>query len=132
MAVRTATCSCGQLSVACEGEPVRISMCHCLACQKRTGSIFGVQARFPRGQVKIEGRHIAYERVADSGNRVTTHFCPDWGSTVFWELEVAPDLIAVAVGAFGDPGFPDPKFSVFESMRHRWALNPGAVTMEHL
>jgi hypothetical protein len=132
MPIRTASCSCGQLRVACEGEPVRISMCHCLACQKRTGSIFGVQARFPRERVSIEGLHTAYERVADSGNRVTTHFCPDCGSTVFWELEVAPDLIAVAVGAFADPGFPDPKHSVFENMRHRWALHPGELPMEHL
>ena len=41
MTTRTATCSCGQLRLACEGEPVRISICHCLECQKRTGSIFG-------------------------------------------------------------------------------------------
>ncbi|HEX9905358.1 MAG TPA: aldehyde-activating protein, partial [Propylenella sp.] len=36
MSTRRASCSCGQLSVTCEGEPVRISMCHCLACQRRT------------------------------------------------------------------------------------------------
>ena len=132
MSVRSATCSCGQLRVTCEGEPVRISMCHCLACQKRTGSIFGVQARFPRGCVKIEGLHNAFERIADSGNRVTTHFCPGCGSTIFWELQVAPDLIAVAIGAFADPSFPDPKHSVFENMRHRWALHPDALPMEHL
>ena len=31
---------------------MRISMCHCLACQRRTGSAFGVQARWPRDQVE--------------------------------------------------------------------------------
>ena len=31
-----------------------------------------------------------------------------------------PDVIAVAVGAFGDPNFPDPRFSVYEGRRHRW------------
>ena len=56
MTTRQASCSCGQLSVTCEGEPVRISICHCNACQKRTGSVFGTQARFPREQVTIEGR----------------------------------------------------------------------------
>ena len=45
MTTRDASCSCGQLHLTCEGEPVRISVCHCLACQQRTGSAFGVQAR---------------------------------------------------------------------------------------
>jgi hypothetical protein len=44
--VCSACCSCGQLQVTTTGEPVRISVCHCLACQRRTGSAFGVQARF--------------------------------------------------------------------------------------
>src|SRR6185295_9046576 len=34
MMTRRATCSCGQLRVTCTGEPVRLSMCHCLECQK--------------------------------------------------------------------------------------------------
>ena len=35
MEKRTATCRCGQLQVTCEGEPVRVSVCHCLDCQRR-------------------------------------------------------------------------------------------------
>ena len=48
---REAACSCGQLRVAVEGEPVRISMCHCLACQRQTGSAFSMQARYPNERV---------------------------------------------------------------------------------
>jgi len=129
---RTASCSCGQLSVNCEGEPVRISMCHCLACQKRTGSVFGVQARFPRSQVKIEGQATRFARPADSGNIVTYSFCPVCGSRVFWELSGTPDLIAVAVGGFADPSFPPPRHSVYESRRHAWTADISALTMEHL
>lgn len=47
MTTRTASCSCGQLQIEVQGEPVRVSVCHCLACQRRTGSLFGEQARFP-------------------------------------------------------------------------------------
>jgi len=42
---RQAACSCGKLSAAAEGDPIRISICHCHACQRRTGSVFGAQAR---------------------------------------------------------------------------------------
>jgi hypothetical protein len=133
MTIRTASCSCGQLRIGCEGEPVRISMCHCIACQRRTGSAFGVQARFPREQITgIEGRSAQYVRVADSGNEVRSHFCPDCGTTLFWELEVAPGLIAIAVGGFADPTFPAPRHSVYEGSRHPWAMRPEALTMEHL
>jgi hypothetical protein len=121
MTVRHAACNCGQLSVTCEGEPVRISVCHCLECQRRTGSVFSVQARFNRDRVKVRGNAIQYARVADSGNRLTFNFCPVCGSTVYWKSEAAPDLIAVAVGAFADQTFPAPDYSVWERNRHAWA-----------
>jgi hypothetical protein len=38
---RTASCSCGQLQIICEGEPIRRAVCHCLASQRRTGSLRG-------------------------------------------------------------------------------------------
>jgi hypothetical protein len=130
---RTASCSCGQLRLTCEGEPVRISMCHCLACQRRTGSVFGVQARFRRDQIAaIEGQSTEYVRIAESGNRVKFRFCPACGSTVYWEGGAFPGLVAVAVGAFAEPAFPSPRHSVFEASRHSWAQSPPGEAVEHL
>ena len=113
-----------------EGEPLRISICHCLACQQRTGSVFGVQARFPRDKVLIEGRSTAYIRTSDSGNRCTFHFCPECGATVCYEPEQMPEAIGVPVGAFADPTFPAPKVSVYEERRHAWVGMP--VDVEHI
>jgi hypothetical protein len=122
---RRASCSCGQLQLTCLGEPVRISICHCLACQKRTGTAFGYQARFPRDRVtEISGTAVQYKRHADSGRMVTFNFCPSCGSTVYWEGEHFPDLIAVAVGCFSDSGFPAPRYSVYETHRHHWVAVP--------
>jgi hypothetical protein len=132
MTTRHASCSCGQLRAACEGEPVRISICHCISCQRRTGSVFGAQARFPRENVETAGQSTTFQRKADSGNTITFHFCPDCGATVFWTTDAQPDLVTVAMGAFADPSFPEPRFSVFESTRHRWAMAPGELDMEHL
>jgi len=69
MTTRRACCSCGKLSVTTQGEPVRISVCHCLACQRRTGNIFGAQARFPNDKVNIDGESSVYTRTADSGKK---------------------------------------------------------------
>ncbi|WP_449090106.1 MULTISPECIES: GFA family protein [unclassified Rhizobium] len=41
---RRARCASGQLSITTEGEPVKISACHCRECQRRTGSAFGWQS----------------------------------------------------------------------------------------
>jgi hypothetical protein len=130
--VRTAACSCGQLSVTCEGEPVRISICHCLACQKRTGSVFSANARFPRAAVTVNGTSSIFRRKGDSGNNLAFHFCPQCGSTVWWELDASPDVIVVAVGAFADPQFPAPRVSVYEARHHRWVDLEALPVGEHL
>jgi hypothetical protein len=129
-AVRTASCNCGQLRVTCTGEPVRLSMCHCLECQKRTGSPFGVQARFPRAQVTIDGTTTEFTRVGEQGNRISLRFYPTCGSTLYWTMSSQPDLIAVAVGNFADPAFPVPRFSVFEKRRHPWVAVPDHAEMQ--
>lgn len=127
MSSRTASCSCGILKVTASGEPVRISVCHCLACQRRTGGIFGAQARFPRDSVTIEGASTKYRRKADSGSYITFHFCPSCGATVYYVLDGAPDVVAIPVGAFADPSFPAPWVSVYESRKHSWAALPAEV-----
>src|SRR4051812_12660922 len=99
MTIRHAACSCGQLTLVAEGDPVRVSMCHCLACQRRTGSTFGAQARFPRDNMKIEGQSTSYARTGDEGSVATFHFCPTCGSTVYYDLGGMPEMIAVPVGA---------------------------------
>jgi hypothetical protein len=132
MTTRQASCSCGQLRVSCEGDPVRVSMCHCLECQKRTGNVFGTQARFPRERVTIEGRATQWTRLGDSGEPITFNFCPVCGSTVYWELTGAPGFVAVAVGGFADPSFPPPRHSVYDDRRHSWVFAAGELPMEHL
>ena len=128
---RVASCSCGQLRLTCEGEPVRISICHCLECQKRTGNVFATQARFSREHVTIAGRAAQWTRAGDSGGKCTFSFCPVCGSTVYWEPAGLPDFVSVAVGAFADPSFPPPRVSVYQERQHPWALAAAQLPLEH-
>ena len=125
MTSRTASCRCGQLRATVVGDPVRVSVCHCLNCKKRSGSAFAVQARWPKAQVTIDGQSKTFVKVADSGNRATFHFCPKCGSDVYYEIDGKfddkfNDLIAVPLGAFDDPFFLTPAFSVWENRKHEW------------
>jgi hypothetical protein len=126
MATRQAACSCGQLHLTIEGEPARISMCHCLACQRRTGAVFSSQARFRPEQITAAGKATTWKRTAESGSVVTFNFCPTCGSTVYWQSESFPGYVIVAIGNFADPNFPAPTVAVWEESCHPWvSLPPG-------
>jgi hypothetical protein len=129
MATREATCHCGQLRLTVEGEPFAVSICNCLACQRRTGSAFGMQASFKADQVTVEGRYSDYSRISDEADRKehVFHFCPDCGSQVFYTEPTEPELLVVSVGAFADPTFPPPTESGYDSRRHPWIGLPESV-----
>lgn len=129
MAQRFASCSCGQLTATVDGEPVRISICHCLACQRRSGGPFAQQARFPRSGVTIAGTSNSWSRTGDEGSTATFHSCPTCAATVYYEMDAFPDFLAIPVGAFADPTFPAPRVSVYESRMHSWVVPP--VEAEH-
>ena len=131
MTERIATCSCGKLSVHVRGEPVRISVCHCLACQKRTGSAFGVQARFADEGVTIAGASREYARTGDEGTTARFHFCPECGDTVYYLMDAVPGFVAIPVGAFADPGFPPPRVSVYDKRQHPWVRLPDDIEHEN-
>ena len=123
-----AVCSCGQLSAVASDDPVRVSVCHCLACQRRTGSVFGAQARFPAQAVAVSGRAKTYERVADSGHTLTFHFCPVCGSTVYYTNDSLPDFVGIPLGAFTHPRVWAPDFSVYERSKHLWVGLPEDIS----
>ena len=108
MTLRTASCSCGQL----------------------TGSVFAAQARFSRQAVQIDGTGAEYVRVGDEGGSSSFQFCATCGATVYYVMEGREDYIVIPVGAFADPSFPAPTFSVYEDRMHAWVTVPQDI--EHM
>ena len=126
MTCRTASCSCGQLRVQVQGEPRGVGICHCLACQQRTGSIFAALASFAT-PFKVFGSATEYVRVGDQGARFIFRFCAICGTTVFHTEVGHEDSVSVAVGAFADPNFPAPRVSVYDCRRHPWFQLPAGM-----
>lgn len=129
MTTREAACHCGQLRLEVDGDPFVVSMCHCLACKRRTGSAFGMQAAFEPPQVEIHGRYSTYRRISDEADLKPHdfHFCPDCGSNVFYTEPDEPDLIVISVGSFSDPAFPPPTESGYDSRRFGWLAVPETI-----
>ncbi|HYJ30269.1 MAG TPA: GFA family protein [Allosphingosinicella sp.] len=120
MIERQASCQCGALTAVTRGEPVRISVCHCLDCKRRSGSAFAYGATYEEEQVEASGPAKAFRRVGEEGFWGEFSFCPDCGSTVTYRIERRPGMVTVPVGAFADPGFPEPTVSVYGERRHQW------------
>ena len=131
MGSRIASCCCGQLSIEVQGEPQGIGLCHCLACQRRTGSVFAALAGFLAIGVDILWSGLAeFIRTGDQGARFRFRFCPVCGSNVFHTEEGYEDRwVAVAIGTFADPSFPTPHDSVYDSRRRAWVQLPPGVTV---
>ena len=127
---REAACHCGQLRLTVEGDPFAVSICNCLACQRRTGSAFGMQSGFKAAQVTVHGRFNDYSRISDESDRKehVFHFCPECGSQVFYTEPDDPDLVVVSTGSFADPTFPPPTRSGYDSSRHPWVRLPESVS----
>src|SRR5512139_2233299 len=123
---RRAQCSCGSVELVVVGEPSSVVACHCLACQRRTGSVFGVGAYFPQEQITVTGATQEFVRRTEAGNQFVTHFCPACGTSMHWRSDKNPGLVGVSVGAFADASFPAPVRSVWEQSKHPWVEVPPA------
>lgn len=122
--MRTASCLCGQLSITVHAETSGAGICHCLACQARTGSAFAFLAAF-EAPYEVRGRATEYLHTGDQGAQFRFRFCPVCGSNVFHTEEgVTADRVSVAVGCFKDPSFPPPGDSVYDCRRHAWVTLP--------
>ena len=130
MTRRIASCSCGRLQAQVTAEPLRVSVCHCLCCQQRTGSVFASQARFDASAVTVTGAATQFLRTGDGGSTATFRFCPACGSTVYYTSDAFDGQVIIPVGAFADPAFPGPTFSVYEERMHPWVVLPAGI--EHM
>ncbi len=137
MHARTASCACGQLRIEVQGEPRSVGVCHCLDCQRRTGSVFAALASFA-APYKVSGAATEHVRVGDRGAKFKFRFCPVCGTTLFhtevFKTEDGEEVdeqssVGVAVGAFGDPDFPPPQVSVYDCRRHSWVELPPGTTL---
>lgn len=134
---RTGGCVCGAVRYRTTGEPLRVTICHCTWCQRRTGTAFGTEVVFTEDQVTFSGTApTRYRHVSDeSGRWLEIEFCPRCGSNLGFTLEAAPGLRAVPAGTFDDPGFIGPEQRttrhVFTRSRRDWAdLSPLVETYE--
>ncbi|CAN5609827.1 hypothetical protein BH10PSE6_BH10PSE6_28660 [soil metagenome] len=129
-------CVCGAIRFTATGEPLRVTICHCTWCQRRTGTAFGTEVVFESGQVTVSGEAARYRHISDqSGRWLDLEFCPRCGTNLGFTLEAAPGLRTLPAGSFEDPSWicaERYKFRhVFVRSRRDWSdLSPLVETYE--
>ena len=129
MSMHEGGCLCGAVRYRVKNPPLQTSACHCTACQRRTGSAFGVGGYFKDGDVEmLRGTLKSYEHRSDETQRwLRFQFCPECGTTVTWTIEARPGMRAIGLGTFDDPKWLKvDRFGWFRSAQP-WVIAPPGV-----
>jgi hypothetical protein len=124
---RPGGCVCGAVRYVSVGAPVRVTLCHCTWCQRRTGTAFGTEVVFRAEQVHMSGvAPSQYRHVSDeSGRWLELYFCPRCGTNLGFTLEAAAGVRTVPAGSYDDPTWLDPRQigfrHVFTRTRRQWS-----------
>ncbi|MEO8296278.1 MAG: GFA family protein [Burkholderiales bacterium] len=120
-------CLCGQIRYRANAEGAMTAVCHCKSCQRQSGTAFSVLFVVPKDDITIQGETKVFNDLADSGNKVMRHFCPNCGSPVISKLEANPAIVAVKAGTLDDASWLKPALHVWCASKQPWVELP-----EHL
>ncbi|KAF8853516.1 hypothetical protein BDZ45DRAFT_598445 [Acephala macrosclerotiorum] len=127
-------CFCNKIRLSYTGEPNDYALCHCLDCRKIGGASYSNNLTIPEQNFKLHSgtpapllthppRSITISKKADSGKTITSHFCPDCGTTLFRTGESFPGAVIIKAGVLDDPNFTSEnvsKIELFAPQRVAW------------
>ena len=123
----TGSCHCGSITLSISEPPKKMVQCHCLDCQKATGTGHTSNAYFAKEDVTIQGEATGYTVTADSGNEMTRYFCPQCGSRMYGHNSQRPELVSIQVGCLEDHSWFSPQVVLFSSRRHDWDITSDEI-----
>ena len=99
-------CLCGAIRYKVVGEPLMVAICHCVNCQRNSGSAFSVNVVFPGGALTTtQGTPAVYDDKGDSGEVVRRTFCGTCGTPLESRSVYSYPVSAVLkAGTFDNPG----------------------------
>jgi len=113
-------CLCGAVRYELDGEPIFSGHCHCVDCQKVTGTGHVSVVALPADAVKVTGQVTAFAVMAESGQPYTRHFCPICGSLIYGEPASMPGVRTVTAGTLDDTAAFEPQMVIYTRSRPTW------------
>ena len=124
---REGGCACGAVRYRLMDEPLFVHCCHCLNCQRQTGSAFVINALIESNRVEmLAGEPAAVDVPRDDGSTQRVYRCPDCQVAVFSEY-TRPEIWFVRAGTLDDPASVAPDVHIYTRSKLPWVVLPDAV-----
>jgi hypothetical protein len=126
-AAREGGCSCGAVRYRLTSGPLFVHCCHCLNCQRQTGSAFVINVLIEADRVELLGatpNEVAVPR--DDGSMQNIFRCPDCEIAV-WSQYTYPEVYFVRAGTLDDPSAVAPDVHIFTRSKVPWVTLPESV-----
>ncbi len=127
MNVREGGCACGEVRYRLTAEPMFVHCCHCLNCQRQTGSAFVVNLLLEADRVEItagDPRPVDVPR--DDGSAQRIYRCPTCQLALFSEYG-RPEVRFVRAGTLDDPSTVAPDVHIYTRSKVPWVELPESV-----
>jgi len=121
-------CACGELRFRMTSGPMAVHCCHCLDCQRQTGSAFVLNALIETARVPVlAGQPVRFEVPTDSGRPHGIYRCPTCGVAVWSEYGGIGALRFVRVGTLEDPTALAPTVHIYTRSKQPWIVLPAGI-----
>jgi hypothetical protein len=126
-AEREGGCACGGLRYRMTAGPMFVHCCHCLNCQRQTGSAFAINLLIEAARVEVlQGTPQPVDAPRDDGSVQRIFRCADCQVAVFSEYS-SPAVWFVRGGTLDEPRAVAPDVHIFTRSKLGWVTLPGDV-----
>ena len=123
-AEREEGCSCGAVRYRLTSEPMFVHCCHCLNCQRQTGSAFVINLLIEADRVEVlAGEPQPVDVPRDDGSAQRVYRCPACQVAVYSEYG-RPEVRFVRAGTLDDPSSVAPDVHIFTRSKVPWVTLP--------
>jgi hypothetical protein len=120
-------CACGSVRYRLSDEPLFVHCCHCLNCQRQTGSAFVINVLIETDRVELlAGDPNVVEAARDDGSMQQIYRCPDCQVAVYSQY-TWPQLRFVRAGTLDEPSSVSPDVHIFTRSKLPWVALPPDV-----
>jgi hypothetical protein len=120
-------CACGAVRYRLTSEPLFVHCCHCLNCQRQTGSAFVINLLIETDRVELlSGEPEPVDVPRDDGSTQRIFRCPTCQVAVFSEYSY-PEVRFVRGGTLDDPTGVTPDVHIFTRSKVDWVELPDST-----
>ena len=121
-------CSCGAVRYRMASAPMFVHCCHCLDCQRQTGSAFVLNALIETDRVEVlKGEPAPIGMPTDSGRPHRIFRCPACQVAVYSEYGGNQAFRFVRIGTLDEPSALSPDVHIFTRSKQPWVTLPADV-----